>query len=228
MDRVQADLRVYRRVRSVADPMFLVSRTISVTVAELGQEARDPTRITLLRRAFAQSRHRLSKVSSDAEACTRWHAFTSLKATPKNASIAAALAYRSHATNPLPLITLAGSQMVDGKVREAKRVGEQAALEGATYANELLAALVLRSDDRPIKESVDAFERLRSRVTPEGCVAYLGFRTTASEIFEGFTSSQGQRTALAARKAQQFTSNQAAHVGRAVERTGRNFDGRGI
>jgi hypothetical protein len=205
LDRVQDDLRNYRRVRTAIDPMYRVHRQVIVTAAQLGQEAKDPIRVSLLKRAFVQARRRLAEVPDDPKALHTLARVYLAQGDVRHGALAAALSYRSDPGDPLPLVTLARCHMVSGERDRAAAVAERAVAVGATYANELLAVIVLNQTGRPHAELADEFERLRSRVTPEARLAYLGCQPDASAAWQTFKSIQSERTAKVAQKARELS-----------------------
>jgi hypothetical protein len=205
MDRMQADLRVYRTARSVVDPVYILRRAAMVTAAQLGDDAHDSTRLALLKRAFVQSRRRLADVSADPHALHALARVYAAQGDTTHASAAAALSYRAKPSDPLPLVTLARCHLIDEDDCAAQAIARRAVAEGADYGNELLANVVLRHSHLSVSELVHEFESLRSKVTPEGRIAYAGCIAGGSVVWRALKSGQADRIGRAATRVKEIS-----------------------
>jgi len=149
--------------------------------------------VALLKRAFIQSRRRLTVRSDDSDALHILSRVYLAQADTKHAALSAALSYRTDPTNALPLVTLARCHLVAGDAAAASRIAQRAVDEGATYANEILAQVALKTAGGSQREVAVDFERLRGRVTPGGRLAYLGCAVDAAAAWQNLKSVQADR-----------------------------------
>jgi hypothetical protein len=172
LDRVQRDLGVYRRVRSVTSPTYAVRRQLILSAVKLGDDHDDPVRVQLLKRAFVLSRRRLQTDQADAEALHVLSRVYLAQSDLQTALTSCKMALLADPADGLAWTTLARIQLEADDLHASRLSATKAVSLGADYANELLATLVLA--DMSDAAGIAEFERLRSLITHEGRRGYLG------------------------------------------------------
>lgn len=199
LDAVQHDLKAYRVVRSAVDHAYLLHRQLVVAAAGLGDEGNDPTRIALLRRAYAQARVAVAANPEDARALHALARVYLSQGDPHHGALASAMSCRLSG-DALPILTLARCQMALGAEDTARHLALSAAEQGATYGYELLAQLSLSSPGRGVTAAAKRFEEFRSLVTPEGRRDYKGTAVDGAGAWAALKATQKKRAAAAGTK----------------------------
>ena len=194
----QRDLRTLSRLRTVADPTSIITRTAIRQVAALGDTTNGedaPTR--LLRRAFLLSQSRVRQDAVDAVALHVLARVYLLRAMPREslrlARLAAAVESpeRGHV-----LVTAARALHKLGRRDDAVRTAERAVQDGATHGYDLLARLLVtdRSDlTRDPSGRISGLRDLRSKVRAEDRARYAGCARTPAEVARAARSAQWRK-----------------------------------
>ena len=195
LDRVQRDLGMYRRVRSVTSMTYAARRRLIVGALELGLQPVDATRLRLLKSAYGRARSSLSANPEDAQAL---HVLSRVYLAQGDVLTAIKLAKLSILISPshgLSWITLSRSFLAAKEYASAKEAAERAVSAGAGYGNEMLAQLILVQSQEGTTETVAEYDRLRSLVTMEDRRAYLGTSVDPRDAIRHIKDEQVRRAA---------------------------------
>ena len=197
--RTQRDLRTLSRLRTVADPTSIITRTAIRQVVALGDKANGedaPTRLP--RRAFTLSQSRVRQDAVDAVALHVLARVYLLRGMPREslrlARLAAAVESpeRGHV-----LVTAARALHKLGRRDDAVRTAERAVHEGATLGYDMLARLLVtdRSDlTRDPSGRIAGLRDLRRKVLAEDRARYAGCARTPAEVVRAVKSTQWPKT----------------------------------
>lgn len=191
--RCEKDLKVYQRVRSVTSLTYALRRKMITSTLELGAEDHDPTRLRLLKIAFSQSDKRVRRNPADAVALHVLARVYSGMGHHADAVTAAKLAVLADPSDGLPWVTLGRAYLGLGQAANAERASLQAVQLGAGYGNEIAASALLFLEENPGLATISRFEELRSQITTQDRVDYLGFASDVWGVAETLTRKQTDR-----------------------------------
>ena len=189
MVRVQRDLLVYRVVRSVTSPTYLLIRQTIMTAATTGVEASDPTTTQLFKHAYGLSVLRLRRDPDHAYSCHVLARVYLAKGRPDQALRFSKLAIMADKNDPLPWVTLSRSYLRFGQVINANEAARRAISLGADYGYAVLADVLMVAEQRP-EQIIDQYASLKSAAGKEGTIAYLGTYVDPHSAFTYIKDSQ--------------------------------------
>jgi tetratricopeptide (TPR) repeat protein len=196
--QTQRDLRTLVRLRGVADPSSIITRTAIRQVARLGDETDgEDAALKLLRRAFALSASRVRRDEVDAVALHVLARVYLVRGMPRESLRLARLAASVDSPERADvLVTAARALLKLGRRDDAARTAERAARDGATLGYEVLARLLAteRSDlTRDPGARIARLRELRRKVRPEDRARYAGAARTPSEVARAAKSAQWRK-----------------------------------
>ena len=189
MVRVQRDLLVYRVVRSVTSPTYLLIRQTIMTAATTGVEVSDPTTAQLFKHAYGLSVLRLRRDPDHAYSCHVLARVYLAKGRPDQALRFSKLAIMADKNDPLPWVTLSRSYLRFGQVINANEAARRAISLGADYGYAVLADVLMVAEQRP-EQIIDQYASLKSAAGKEGTIAYLGTYVDPHSAFTYIKESQ--------------------------------------
>lgn len=194
LDRVEQDLGRYRRVRSMTSATYSIRRAAILGALALGAESQDPTRLHLLKSAFARSLRAVRSDPRDVDAlhCLARVYLAQAMTGPAISCIKRALVLRPD--DALLWITLARCYLAATWHTSAAEAAQRAVALGGSYAHEVLAMLSLLGDAASdVDEAVATYERHKEAITPAGRAAYLGCSTDGRQALQALKAEQARR-----------------------------------
>jgi len=190
LGRVQKDMAVYSRIRSVTDPSYAVIRQSVITTTKLGQELTDPTYIRLLKHAFSISIKRTRHNPRDDEALHVLSRIYLAQNELGEATRFAKLAIMAKPDNGLPWVTLSRAYVAIGQTENARRAALKAIDDGIGYGNEILAEALLLSSISANLTDIESYHEMRSSVSKKDRSRYLGTDAEGVSVLEGIGKEQ--------------------------------------